>query len=228
MRILFMGTPEFAAASLAALYAGGYDVCGVFTKPDKPSGRRGMKLVFSPVKELALRHGTPLFQPAKMRDGTALETVKSLSPDLIAVVAYGRILPPDILSVPERGCINIHGSLLPKYRGAAPIQRAVLGGETVTGVTAMYLAEEMDAGDIISMVKTEIGETETSGQLTERLMAMGASLLCRTVDDIAAGKVQRTPRLPLRRPSSWRRRPLSGPASGVRSSIRSAASSPGR
>jgi len=193
MRILFMGTPEFAAASLAALYAGGYDVCGVFTKPDKPSGRRGMKLVFSPVKELALRHGTPLFQPAKMRDGTALETVKSLSPDLIAVVAYGRILPPDILSVPERGCINIHGSLLPKYRGAAPIQRAVLGGETVTGVTAMYLAEEMDAGDIISMVKTEIGETETSGQLTERLMAMGASLLCRTVDDIAAGKVQRTP-----------------------------------
>ena len=138
MRVLFMGTPDFASASLEALYNAGHDVCGVFTQPDRPKSR-GMKTVFSPVKTMALEHNTPVYQPEKMRDGTALSIVKELSPDIIVVVAYGRILPKDILDCPKYGCVNIHGSILPKYRGSAPIQHAVLNGEKVTGVTAMYI-----------------------------------------------------------------------------------------
>lgn len=190
MRIVFMGTPDFAAASLKSLIDDGFDVVGVFTQPDKPKNR-GMKLLPSPVKEIAIESGIPVFQPEKMRDGTVLEQIKSLKPDLIVVVAYGRILPDDILAVPKLGCINIHASLLPKYRGAAPIQRAVLNGDKITGVTSMYLASEMDAGDIIYTAETEIGEFETSGQLFERLRDMGAKLLCRTVRDIIAGKAER-------------------------------------
>ena len=192
MRIVFMGTPDFAAASLQSLIDANFDVVGVFTQPDKPKNR-GMKLFPCPVKEIALKAGIPVFQPEKMRDGTALEQMKSLEPDLVVVVAYGRILPDDILAVPPFGCINIHGSLLPKYRGAAPIQRAVLCGEKVTGVTSMYLATEMDAGDIIYTDETEIGEFETSGELFDRLKIMGALLLCRTVTDIFAGTAPRTP-----------------------------------
>ena len=190
MRIVFMGTPDFAAASLAALLQNGYDVAGVFTQPDKAKGR-GMGLSFSPVKSLALEHGIPVFQPSKMRDGTALSILQSLKPDLVAVVAYGRILPDDLLAVPPLGTINVHGSLLPQYRGAAPIQWSVLNGDEKTGVTTMYLASAMDAGDIIFSEETEIGEYETAGELYDRLKELGAGLLIRTVQAIEAGNAPR-------------------------------------
>ena len=190
MRVVFMGTPDFAAASLQQILSDGFEVVGVFTQPDKPKGR-GMALSASPVKELALAHGIPVFQPEKMRDGTALEALKGLSPDVLAVVAYGRILPPEILEVPGFGAVNVHGSLLPKYRGAAPIQWAVLNGDKVTGVTTMYLANEMDTGDIIYAEETPIGEFETSGELYDRLKLMGAKLLSRTLRDIENGTAPR-------------------------------------
>jgi len=192
MRIVFMGTPDFASASLQKLLDEKFNVVGVFTQPDKPKGR-GMEMSFSPVKEIALKYNLPVFQPAKMRDGTALEMVKSLEPDILVVVAYGRILPDDILAVPKYGAINVHGSLLPKYRGAAPIQWAVLNGDKVTGVSTMYLASEMDTGDIIYTDSTEVGEYETSGELFDRLMAMGANLLVKTLIDIEKGIAPRTP-----------------------------------
>ncbi len=192
MRIVFMGTPDFAAASLKRLIDEDFDVVGVFTQPDKPKNR-GMKLCASPVKEIALEAGIPVLQPEKMRDGTALEALKSLSPDLVVVVAYGRILPDDILAVPSKGTINIHGSLLPKYRGAAPIQWAVLNGDKVTGVSTMYLATEIDSGDVIYTAETEIGEFESSGALFERLRDLGAELLCKTVRDIEQDCAPRTP-----------------------------------
>ena len=192
MRIVFMGTPDFASASLKKLIDERFDVVGVFTQPDKPKGR-GMELCASPVKELALENGLPVFQPVKMRDGTALAQIKALEPDILVVVAYGRILPDDILAVPKYGAINVHGSLLPKYRGAAPIQWAVLNGDKITGVTTMYLASEMDTGDIIYTAETEIGEYETSGELFDRLKDMGAELLVKTLRDIDAGIAPRTP-----------------------------------
>ncbi len=192
MRIVFMGTPDFASASLKKLIDERFDVVGVFTQPDKPKGR-GMELCASPVKELALENGLPVFQPVKMRDGTALAQIKALEPDILVVVAYGRILPDDILAVPKYGAINVHGSLLPKYRGAAPIQWAVLNGDKITGVTTMYLASEMDTGDIIYTAETEIGEYETSGELFDRLKDMGAELLVKTLRDIDAGTAPRTP-----------------------------------
>lgn len=192
MRIVFMGTPDFAAASLKKLIDEKFDVVGVFTQPDKPKGR-GMEMSFSPVKKLALENSLPVFQPLKMRDGTALEAVKSLAPDILVVVAYGRILPDDILAVPKYGAINVHGSLLPKYRGAAPIQWAVLNGDKVTGVSTMYLAHDMDTGDIIYTSETEIGEFETSGELFDRLKDMGAELLVKTLRDIESGTAPRTP-----------------------------------
>lgn len=192
MRIVFMGTPDFAAASLKKLLDGKFNVVGVFTQPDKPRGR-GMELCFSPVKELALAHGLPVCQPEKMRDGTAYGQIKALDPDILVVVAYGRILPDDILALPKYGAVNVHGSLLPRYRGAAPIQWAVLNGDKTTGVTTMYLASEMDTGDIIYTAETEIGEFETSGQLFDRLMLMGADLLAKTLTDIERGAAPRTP-----------------------------------
>lgn len=192
MRIVFMGTPDFASASLKKLIDEKFDVVGVFTQPDKPKGR-GMELCASPVKELALENGLPVFQPVKMRDGTALAQIKALEPDILVVVAYGRILPDDILAVPKYGAINVHGSLLPKYRGAAPIQWAVLNGDKITGVTTMYLASEMDTGDIIYTAETEIGEYETSGELFDRLKDMGAELLVKTLRDIDAGTAPRAP-----------------------------------
>ena len=192
MRIVFMGTPDFASASLKKLIDERFDIVGVFTQPDKPKGR-GMELCASPVKELALENGLPVFQPVKMRDGTALAQIKALEPDILVVVAYGRILPDDILAVPKYGAINVHGSLLPKYRGAAPIQWAVLNGDKITGVTTMYLASEMDTGDIIYTAETEIGEYETSGELFDRLKDMGAELLVKTLRDIDVGTAPRTP-----------------------------------
>lgn len=192
MRIVFMGTPDFAAASLKKLIDEKYDIAAVFTQPDKPRDR-GMKLSYSPVKELALENNIPVYQPTKLRDGTATELIKSLRPDILVVVAYGRILPDDMLEVPKYGAINVHASLLPKYRGAAPIQWAVLNGDKITGVTTMYLASEMDTGDIIYTAETEISEFETSGELFDRLMVMGAELLDRTLRDIEAGTAPRTP-----------------------------------
>ena len=192
MRIVFMGTPDFAAASLKKLIDKKYDIAAVFTQPDKPRDR-GMKLSYSPVKELALENNIPVYQPTKLRDGPATELIKSLDPDILVVVAYGRILPDDMLEVPKYGAINVHASLLPKYRGAAPIQWAVLNGDKITGVTTMYLASEMDTGDIIYTSETEIGEFETSGELFDRLMIMGAELLARTLRDIEAGTAPRTP-----------------------------------
>lgn len=186
MRVVFMGTPDFAAASLDELLKQGFDVVGVFTQPDKPKGR-GMETGFSPVKEIALEHNIPVFQPAKMRDGMALRQIEELRPDILAVVAYGRILPDDILAVPKYGAVNVHGSLLPKYRGAAPIQWSVINGDKRTGVSTMFLASEMDAGDVIYTDETDIGEYETSGELFERLKLMGAKLLVKTLIDIEAG-----------------------------------------
>ena len=194
MRIVFMGTPDFAAASLEKLIADNFDVVAVFTQPDKPKGR-GMEMSFSPVKELALAHNLPVYQPAKMRDGEAYNIIKSLEPDILVVVAYGKILPDDILAIPKFGAVNVHGSLLPKYRGAAPIQWAVLNGDKITGVSTMYLASEMDTGDVIYTDSTEIGEYETSGELFDRLMIMGANLLAKTLVDIDAGVAPRTPQV---------------------------------
>ena len=192
MKILFMGTPDIASGCLQELIDKKYDIAAVFTQPDKPRDR-GMKLSYSPVKELALENNIPVYQPTKLRDGTATELIKSLKPDILVVVAYGRILPDDMLKVPKYGAINVHASLLPKYRGAAPIQWAVLNGDKITGVTTMYLASEMDTGDIIYTTETEIGEFETSGELFDRLMIMGAELLDRTLRDIEAGTAPRTP-----------------------------------
>lgn len=191
MRIVFMGTPDFAACSLRRLMDEKFDIVGVFCQPDKPKNR-GHKLAACAVKELAVS-SIPVYQPEKLRDGTALEMLRELAPDLIVVVAYGRILPDEILSLPKYGCINVHGSLLPRYRGSAPIQRAVINGDAVTGVSTMYLASEMDAGDVIFTAETEIGKTETSGQLFDRLAVMGAELLVKTVRAIEAGTAPRTP-----------------------------------
>ena len=192
MRIVFMGTPDFASASLQKLLDEGFDVVGVFTQPDKPKGR-GMELAFSPVKELALSHGLPVYQPEKMRDGTALAILRELRPDILAVVAYGRILPDELLELPRYGAVNVHGSLLPKYRGAAPIQWAVLNGDEITGVSTMYLAHDMDTGDLIYREETPVGEFETSGELFDRLKDMGAELLAKTLRDIEAGTAPRIP-----------------------------------
>lgn len=191
MRIVFMGTPDFAAASLQKLIDEKYDIAAVFTQPDKPRNR-GMSLSFSPVKELALQNGLDVYQPTKLRDGSFTELLRSLKPDVLVVVAYGRILPEDSLSVPTYGAVNVHSSLLPKYRGAAPVQWAVLNGDTVTGVSTMYLAPEMDTGDVIFTEKTEIGEFETSGELFDRLMVMGAELLHKTLRAIENGTAPRS------------------------------------
>ena len=183
MRIVFMGTPDFAAVSLQRLLDERFDVVGVFTQPDKPKNR-GMKLQPSPVKEIALAAGLPVFQPAKMRDGTALADLQSLQPDILVVVAYGRILPDDLLAVAPYGAVNVHGSLLPKYRGAAPIQWAVLNGDKITGVTIMQMADGIDTGDMLAKAETPIGEDETAGELFDRLMVLGAELLVDTIDKL--------------------------------------------
>ena len=192
MRILFMGTPEFAVEQLRRLVEDGHDICGVFTQPDKPKNR-GMKMTFSPVKEYALSQGLDVYQPTKMRDGTALALVQELKPELIVVAAYGRILPEDILAVPPKGCINVHSSVLPKYRGAAPINWAILDGLKETGVTIMYMAKELDAGDIICTKKTEIQPEENAQELTGRLALLGAEALAEAVAQIGAGTATRTP-----------------------------------
>lgn len=187
-----MGTPDIAATCLKQVIADGFDVVGVYTQPDRPKGR-GMKLVASPVKEVALANGIPVFQPENFREEETVQQLRDLQPDICAVVAYGRILPQKVLDVPPLGCINIHASVLPRYRGSAPYQWAVLDGLRETGVTAMYLCREMDAGDIIDVSKTPIGENETAGELLDRLAVLGADLLSKTLTRFTAGKVEATP-----------------------------------
>ncbi len=192
MRIVFMGTPDIAATCLKELLTDGFHVVGVYTQPDRPKGR-GMKMVFSPVKEVALAEGIPVFQPENFRDEETIKQLAELKPDVCAVVAYGRILPQKVLDIPTKGCVNIHASLLPQYRGSAPYQWAVLDGCRETGVTAQYMALKMDAGDIIDVEKTPIGENETAGELLDRLAVLGAKLLSRTMGRIENGSVTGTP-----------------------------------
>lgn len=191
MRILFMGTPDFARDSLKALYEANHEIIGVVTNPDRPKGR-GMKMIASLVKEYALEKNLPIYQPEKVRNNEEfVNKLKELAPEIICVVAYGKILPKEILDIPPYGCINLHGSLLPQYRGAAPIQWAVLNGDKVTGVTTIYMNEAMDAGDIILKEEVEIKEEETTGELWERLAQIGAKLLVKTVEQIEKGTAPR-------------------------------------
>lgn len=191
MRVVFMGTPDIASVCLKKILTDGFEVVGVYTQPDRPKGR-GMKMVCSPVKEVAMAAGIPVFQPENFREEASVQQLRDLQPDICAVVAYGRILPQKVLDVPKRGCINIHASILPKYRGSAPYQWAVLDGLEETGVTAMYLTREMDAGDIIDVSRTPIGENETAGELLDRLAVLGADLLSKTLSRFAQGEVEGT------------------------------------
>ena len=192
MRVVFMGTPDIAATCLKKIIADGFEVAGVYTQPDRPKNR-GMKLAFSPVKEIAIAHGLPVFQPENFREDETVEQLRALQPDVVAVVAYGRILPQRVLDIPKQGCINIHASLLPSYRGSAPYQWAVLDGLEETGVTAMYLCRQMDAGDVIDIAKTSIGTNETAGELLDRLAVLGAELLSKTLTSIQNGCANRCP-----------------------------------
>lgn len=196
MRIVFMGTPDFAVPSLEALIAAGHQVCGVFSQPDKPVGRHQGKLKPTPVKACALAHEIPVFQPVKLRDGAALAQMKELNPELIVVAAYGRILPDDILALPPMGCINVHSSLLPRYRGCAPIHWAVINGDKETGVTIMHMASELDAGDIIDQASTPIDPDETVEAVHDRLAGLGGELLVKVVAQMADGVAGRTPQDP--------------------------------
>ncbi|UFJ41985.1 methionyl-tRNA formyltransferase [Brevibacillus humidisoli] len=191
-RILFMGTPDFAAASLAALIAAGQSVVGVVTQPDRPVGRNQV-LRPSPVKELALQHGLPVLQPEKIKERAALDEVLAQNPDLIVTAAYGQILPKELLEAPRFGAINVHASLLPKYRGGAPIHQAIIDGETQSGVTIMYMVEQLDAGDMLSSVTVPIEERDTVGTLHDKLAAVGASLLVDTIPQLLQGRIQPVP-----------------------------------
>lgn len=192
MRILFMGTPDIAAESLAALIAAGHEICGVFTRRDKPVGRKQV-LTAPPVKQLAQQHGLPVYQPRTLRDGSSDELIRQLAPELIVVVAYGCIIPPQLLHVAKYGCINLHVSLLPQYRGSAPIQWAVLNGDTATGVTIMQLDEGLDTGDILMVEPVGIDPEMTAGELFDKVSAIGAKTLVTAVDEIAAGRLTPVP-----------------------------------
>lgn len=188
MNVVYMGTPEFAVPPLEAIINAGHNVTGVFTQPDKPKGR-GYVLTPPPVKECALKNNIEVYQPSSMKNGEALKILKELNPDIIVVVAFGKILPKEILDLPKYGCVNVHASLLPKYRGAGPIQWCVLDGEKVTGVTTMQMAEGLDTGDMLLKAETEIGEDETAGELHDRLSQLGAKLAVDTISAIENGSV---------------------------------------
>ena len=190
-----MGTPDIAATCLKQILADGFEVVGVYTQPDRPKGR-GMKLVASPVKEVALANNIPVFQPENFRADETVEELAALKPDICAVVAYGRILPQRVLDIPTMGCVNIHASLLPQYRGSAPYQWAVLDGLTETGVSAQHMVWEMDAGDVIDVEKTPIGENETAGEVLDKLATLGAKLLSRVLSRFAEGPVAGVPQNP--------------------------------
>lgn len=192
MKIVFMGTPDFAEASLKALYEAKHEILAVVTNPDKPSGR-GMKLTASPVKQYALEKNIPIYQPQKIRGNEEfINQIKLLKPEVICVVAYGKILPQEILDIPTKGCINVHGSLLPKYRGAAPIQWSIINGDKVTGITTMYMDAGMDTGDMILKQEIAIGEDETTGEIWNKLAQIGGDLLVETLQKIEEGKAPRT------------------------------------
>ena len=186
MDIVFMGTPEFAVPCLERLVSDGHNVKGVFTQPDKPKNR-GMVMQFPPVKECAVKYNIPVFQPQKMRDGTALEILKELNPELIIVVAYGKILPEEILNFPKYGCVNMHASLLPRYRGAAPIQWCVINGEKESGVTAMQMDAGLDTGDMLLTKTVIIDENMTAGELHDKLSVLGADVMSETINKIISG-----------------------------------------
>ncbi len=191
LNILFMGTPDFAKESLEAVYNAGYNILGVVTNPDKPKGR-GMKMIASQVKQFAIENNISIYQPIKIKNNEEfIKEIKELNPDIICVVAYGKILPKEILDIPKYGCINVHGSLLPKYRGAAPIQWAIINGEKTTGITTMYMDIGMDTGDMILKEEVEIGEDETTGELWGRLSKIGGTLLVKTINLIEKGKAPR-------------------------------------
>ena len=192
MRVVFMGTPDIAATCLTKILDDGFEVVDVYTQPDRPKGR-GMKMVYSPVKEVAIAKGIPVFQPENFREDSVVEELAALQPDVCAVVAYGRILPQRVLDIPGKGCINIHASVLPQYRGSAPYQWAVLDGLKETGVSAQYMALKMDAGDIIGVAKTPIGENETAGELLDRLAVLGADLLSETLKKVECGEALAMP-----------------------------------
>ena len=195
MRVVFMGTPDIAATCLKKIIADGFEVVGAYTQPDRPKGR-GMKMVYSPVKEVAIANGIPVFQPENFREEETVEALRALQPDVCAVVAYGRILPQKVLDVPAKGCVNIHASILPQYRGSAPYQWAVLDGLKETGVTAQHMVLQMDAGDVIDVAKTPIGPDETAGELLDRLAVLGAELLSNTLTKFAEGTVTSYPQDP--------------------------------
>jgi len=192
MRLVFFGTPEFAVLSLIALLNSGHDVMAVVTQPDRQKGR-GRRILPPPVKVEAERHGVVVMQPLKVKDDDFVKTLRGMNPEMIVVVAYGQILPPEIIHMPEKGCINLHASLLPKYRGAAPINWAIINGDKMTGVTTMLMDEGMDTGPILLKKEVEIGEQETAGSLSEKLAHEGASVLIRTVDLVAEGKIEPLP-----------------------------------
>ena len=183
MKIVFMGTPDFAVPSLQALIDAGHEVCAVYTQPDKPQGRKQV-LTAPPVKELALRHGIPVYQPATLKSEEEQQKLRALAPEVIIVVAYGKLLPKAVLDIPPRGCINVHGSLLPRWRGAAPIQWSVIAGDEKAGVTTMQMAEGLDTGDMLLTCETEIGARETAGELFDRLAQAGAELLLETLEKL--------------------------------------------
>lgn len=193
MKIVFMGTPDFASESLKNLYEAGHEILAVVTNPDRPKGR-GMKVIASPVKQYAMEKNLKIYQPEKVRKNQEfIDEIKSLNPDVICVVAYGKILPKEILEISKFGCINVHGSLLPQYRGAAPIQWAVLNGDKTTGITTMYMDTGMDTGDMILKEKIEIGEDDTTGDVWEKLSKIGANLLVKTLKQIEEGTAPRIP-----------------------------------
>lgn len=193
MNIVFMGTPDFARESLKALYEANYNIKAVVTNPDRPKGR-GMKMIASPVKEYAIENNIDVYQPEKVRNNQEfIDKLKEINPDVICVVAYGTILPKEILDIPKYGCINVHASLLPKYRGAAPIQWSILNGDKETGVTTMYMDVGMDTGDMILQEKVQIEENETTGELWDRLSEIGGKLLVETLKQIEDGTAPRTP-----------------------------------
>ena len=186
MRVVFMGTPDIAATCLKKIIADGFEIVGCYTQPDRPKGR-GMKMVYSPVKEVAIANNIPVFQPENFRSDEVVEEFRALKPDICAVVAYGRILPQRVLDIPTCGCVNIHASLLPQYRGSAPYQWAVLDGLKETGVSAQHMVLEMDAGDVIDVEKTPIGENDTAGEVLDRLAVLGAKLLSRVLSRAKCG-----------------------------------------
>lgn len=192
MKVLFMGTPEFAVPTLEAVVAAGHEVVGVYTQPDKAVGRKQI-LTPPPVKVCAEKYGFPVFQPVTLRDGSAEENIKTLSPDIIVVVAYGKILPEALLSLPKYGCVNGHASLLPRHRGASPIQWSIVSGDKVTGVTTMYMAKGIDTGDMLLKAETEIGQDETAGELHDRLSVIGAELMVKTLKGLEEGNITPEP-----------------------------------